>query len=296
MISVCDCAVCESVDWVFVNLLITIFLSEVCEGVASTLEYIWNLDRFHMMFTSVWNFITGMSACDVNKAWQIQKSHRFIKSHRFLFSHASLVLFSHASLACRPLPFQGTIVHVCMYVSTQICLYTHIHTRTHIHIRTHRHTHTNINTNTNTYTLPKWQKNDLVSGGHGRAAKLGACVNWVDWLCTSADKRMWSGRRAVVMVRWAAAGCGCSALIRRFSWTGDWGAGHEGYPPLDCNGQGEGQSFLASSWASRAVAAAPSFQTMCARLWVYICTLVGAFCLFVLSNLSTTCACITGIS
>jgi len=43
---------------------------------------------------------------------------------------------------------------------------------------------------------PKWQKHDLVSGGHGRAAKLGACVNWVDWLRTSADKRMWSGRRA----------------------------------------------------------------------------------------------------
>jgi len=29
---------------------------------------------------------------------------------------------------------------------------------------------------------------------------------------------------------------------------------------------------------------------------VYICTRVGAFCLFVLSNLSTTCACITGVS
>jgi len=50
-------------------------------------------------------------------------------------------------------------------------------------------------------TPPKWQKNDLISGGHGRAAKLGACVNWVDWLRTSADKRMWSGRRAVVKVR-----------------------------------------------------------------------------------------------
>ena len=50
-------------------------------------------------------------------------------------------------------------------------------------------------------TPPKWQENDLVSGGHGRAAKLGACVNRVDWLRTSADKRMWSGRRAVVMVR-----------------------------------------------------------------------------------------------
>jgi len=50
-------------------------------------------------------------------------------------------------------------------------------------------------------TPPKWQKNDLVSGGHGRAAKLGACVNWVDWLRTSADKQMWSGLRAVMMVR-----------------------------------------------------------------------------------------------
>jgi len=48
---------------------------------------------------------------------------------------------------------------------------------------------------------PKWQENELVSGGHGRAAKLGACVNRVDWLRTSADKQMWSGRRAVVMVR-----------------------------------------------------------------------------------------------
>jgi len=113
-------------------------------------------------------------------------------------------------------------------------------------------------------------ENDLVLGGHGRAAKLAACVNWVDWLRTSADKQMWSGRGAVVMVRWAAVGCGCSALIRRFSWTGDWGTGHEGYPPPDCSGQGEGQSFLASSWASRAVAAAPSFQTCFACVHMYI--------------------------
>ena len=34
-----------------------------------------------------------------------------------------------------------------------------------------------------------------------------------------------------------------------------------------------------------------------ARVWVYICTRVGAFFEFVLSNdLSTTCACITGVS
>ena len=38
-----------------------------------------------------------------------------------------------------------------------------------------------------------------------------------------------------------------------------------------------------------------AYTFICARLWVYICTRVGAFCLFVLSNLSTTCACITGV-
>jgi len=32
------------------------------------------------------------------------------------------------------------------------------------------------------------------------------------------------------------------------------------------------------------------------RVWVYICTRVGTFRLFVLSNLCTTCACITGVS
>jgi len=30
-------------------------------------------------------------------------------------------------------------------------------------------------------------------------------------------------------------------------------------------------------------------------VWVYICTRVGAFCLFVLSNPSTTFVCITGV-
>ena len=39
-----------------------------------------------------------------------------------------------------------------------------------------------------------------------------------------------------------------------------------------------------------------AYTFICARVWVYICTRVGAFCLFVLSNLSTTCACITGVS
>ena len=49
---------------------------------------------------------------------------------------------------------------------------------------------------------PKWQKNDLVSGGHGLAWpswELAWTMNWVDRLSSSADERMWSGRRAVVM-------------------------------------------------------------------------------------------------
>ena len=51
-------------------------------------------------------------------------------------------------------------------------------------------------------TPPKWQKNDLVSGAHGPAWpswELAWTMNWVDRLHTIADKRMWSGRRAVVM-------------------------------------------------------------------------------------------------
>jgi len=35
---------------------------------------------------------------------------------------------------------------------------------------------------------------------------------------------------------------------------------------------------------------------VCARMWMYVCTRVGTFCLFVLSNLSTTCGCVTGVS
>ena len=38
-----------------------------------------------------------------------------------------------------------------------------------------------------------------------------------------------------------------------------------------------------------------AYTIIYARVWVYICTRVGAFGLFVLSNLSTTCACITGV-
>jgi len=47
---------------------------------------------------------------------------------------------------------------------------------------------------------PKWQKNDVVLGGPRPSSQLGWAVNWVDRLRTSADKRMWSGRRTVVMV------------------------------------------------------------------------------------------------
>ena len=40
-----------------------------------------------------------------------------------------------------------------------------------------------------------------------------------------------------------------------------------------------------------------AYACVCTRVWVtvYICTRVGAFCLFVLSNPSTTCVCITGV-
>jgi len=52
---------------------------------------------------------------------------------------------------------------------------------------------------------------------------------------------------------------------------GNSAAGHEGYLPPDCSGQEEGQSFLASSWASRAVAAtSSSFQTCFACVHMYI--------------------------
>ena len=38
-----------------------------------------------------------------------------------------------------------------------------------------------------------------------------------------------------------------------------------------------------------------AYTCVCTCVWMYICTLVGAFCLFVLSSPSTTCVCITGI-
>jgi len=76
------------------------------------------------------------------------------------------------------------------------------------HTATHRNTIISATQcNALQYTLthktpPKWQENDLVSGGHGPAWsswELAWTLNWVDRLRTSADKRMWSGRRAVVM-------------------------------------------------------------------------------------------------
>jgi len=49
--------------------------------------------------------------------------------------------------------------------------------------------------------------------------RLRRAMNWVDRLRTSADERVLSGRRAVVMVWWAAAGFSCSSLTFHFSWT-----------------------------------------------------------------------------
>jgi len=67
-------------------------------------------------------------------------------------------------------------------------------------------------------------------GGPRPSWQLGWAVNWMDLLHTSADKKMWSGRCAVVMVWWAAVGCGCSALICCSSWTGNWAAATKGSP------------------------------------------------------------------
>jgi len=38
-----------------------------------------------------------------------------------------------------------------------------------------------------------------------------------------------------------------------------------------------------------------AYTCICTRVWVYICTRVGVFCLLVLSRPSTTCMCITGV-
>jgi len=42
--------------------------------------------------------------------------------------------------------------------------------------------------------------NDTPCLGHGLCgSQLGQTMNWMDWPCTSADERMLSGRRAVVI-------------------------------------------------------------------------------------------------
>ena len=64
-------------------------------------------------------------------------------------------------------------------------MHVHIHTHTciHIYIYTYTCTYTYIHTWIQIHKKPaKMAENDLVSGGHGRTAKLGACVNWVEWL------------------------------------------------------------------------------------------------------------------
>jgi len=65
----------------------------------------------------------------------------------------------------------------------------------------------------------KWQKCNLVVMDRLCGQRHGLAMNWVDRLCTSADEQLLSGRRAVVIVWWAAAGVGCSSLTLRFSWT-----------------------------------------------------------------------------
>jgi len=54
----------------------------------------------------------------------------------------------------------------------------------------------------------------------------------------------------------------------------------KGTPPPDCSGQGEGRSFLASSRASCAVAAAPSFER-CLRACIYTFCMCVYICVFV---------------
>ena len=69
----------------------------------------------------------------------------------------------------------------------------------------------------------------------------------------------------------------------------------KGNPPLHCSGQGEGRSFLASSRDSRAVAAAPSFQTCfaCVRMYiVYACVYI-CVCVYVCGHVYIyICACV----
>ena len=55
-----------------------------------------------------------------------------------------------------------------------------------------------------------------------------AAMNWVDRLHTSVDERVLSGRRAVVIAWWAAAGFGCSSLTLRFSVNSHFGHSQAG--------------------------------------------------------------------
>jgi len=50
-------------------------------------------------------------------------------------------------------------------------------------------------------------------GGPRQRGQTGACVNWVDWLRTSSDKRVWSGRRAVVMGCWLLLFCAYPSFL-----------------------------------------------------------------------------------
>jgi len=132
-------------------------------------------------------------------------------------------------------------------------------------------------------------------GGPQPTWQLGWAVSLMDGLRASTYKRMWSGRRAVVLVWLAAVGCGWSALICCSSWKGNWAAGHDGYPHPDCSGLGEGQSFLTSSWASRAVAAAPLFQTCfaCVHMYILFACVYICVCVYVCGHVYIyMCACV----
>jgi len=48
-------------------------------------------------------------------------------------------------------------------------------------------------------TAGKWWKCDPISEHRLRSSRLGQAMNLVDWLRTSADERVLSGRRAVVI-------------------------------------------------------------------------------------------------
>jgi len=57
--------------------------------------------------------------------------------------------------------------------------------------------------------LPQeWRKCNLVSGHGLCGSQLGWAMNWMDRPRTSANERMLSGRRAVVIAWWAGAGFG----------------------------------------------------------------------------------------